>query len=114
MPMLNPFSQVNLVPNEKLKQFLLHDDIMVRESVAFYLFESWSPDDDLIQLVLEGCRRYGEESSFATLGFARSSGDLSAKLGSVHRSAAYHEKSSRASAPSLACWSRSKSGAPGR
>ena len=44
---------------------------MVRESVAFYLFESWSPDDALIPLVLEGCRRYGEESSFAILGFAR-------------------------------------------
>ena len=71
MPMLKPSSQVNLVPNEELKRFLLHDDIMVRESVAFYLFESWSPDDDLIPLVLEGCRRYGEESSFATLGFAR-------------------------------------------
>ena len=70
MPMLNPFSQVDLVPNEELKQFLLHENIMVRESVAFYLFESWSPDDALIPLVLEGCRRYGEESSFATLGFA--------------------------------------------
>ena len=69
--MLIPANQVNLVPNEELKRFLLHDDIMVRESVAFYLFESWSPDDDLIPLVLEGCRRYGEESSFATLGFAR-------------------------------------------
>ena len=69
--MLIPANQVNLVPNDELKRFLLHDDIMVRESVAFYLFESWSSDDDLIQLVLEGCRRYGEESSFATLGFAR-------------------------------------------
>ena len=69
--MLNPFSHVNLVPNEELRQFLLHDDIMVRESVAFYLFESWSPDDALIPLVLEGCRRYGEESSFNLLGFAR-------------------------------------------
>ena len=71
MPMLNPFSHVNLVPNEELRQFLLHDDIMVRESVAFYLFESWSPDDALIPRVLEGCRRYGEESSFNLLGFAR-------------------------------------------
>jgi len=71
MPMLKPSSHPNLVPNEELKQLLLHDDILVRETVAFYLFESWSPDDDLIPLVLEGCRRYGKESSFATLGFAR-------------------------------------------
>jgi len=67
----NQANQANLVSNQELKRFLLHDDILVRETVAFYLFESWSPDDDLIPLVLEGCRRFGEESSFATLGFAR-------------------------------------------
>jgi len=66
----NPVPPVTPVTNAELKRFLLHDDIMVRESIAFYLFESWSPDDDLIPLVLEGCRLYGEESSFATLGHA--------------------------------------------
>lgn len=57
--------------NEELKQFLLHEDMMVRECVAYYFFESWSDDDDLIPLVLEGCRRYGEEASFSTLQLAR-------------------------------------------
>ena len=71
MPMLKTSSQPKPIPSDELKQFLLHRDIMVRESVAFYLFESWSPDDDLIPLVLEACRRYGEEASFGTLSLAR-------------------------------------------
>jgi hypothetical protein len=68
--MTRPHAQHTAVRDDELRRFLLHDDIIVRESVAFYLFESWSTDDDLIPLVLEGCRRFGEESSLTTLGFA--------------------------------------------
>lgn len=68
--MLKHSIHANQLPSDELKRFLLHDDILVRESVGFYLYESWSPDEDLIPLVLEGCRRFGEEASFATLGFA--------------------------------------------
>jgi hypothetical protein len=68
--MTEPHAQPDAPRSEELRGFLLHEDLIVRESVAFYFFESWSLDDDLIPLVLEGCRRYGEEASFATLGFA--------------------------------------------
>lgn len=58
----------NPVPNESLKGFLLHDDSLVRETVAYYFHESWSQDEALIPLLLEGCRRFGEEPTFVTLG----------------------------------------------
>ena len=68
--MLRPERRLSPVPNEALKRFLLHEDPMVRELVAFYFHESWSLDEGLVPLVLEGCRRYGEEASFVPLSLA--------------------------------------------
>jgi hypothetical protein len=53
----------------KLQPFLLHEDSMVRDSVAFGFFESWSKDPGLVPLVLEACRRYGEEDTLNLLVF---------------------------------------------
>jgi hypothetical protein len=53
----------------RLRPFLLHEDSMVRDSVAFAFFESWSKDPDLVPLVLEACGRYGEEDTLNLLGF---------------------------------------------
>ena len=71
--MPNPQQQGNPVPpvpNEVLKRLLLHEEPLVRELVTFYFHESWSLDEGLIPLVLEGYRRFGEESSFFSLGHA--------------------------------------------
>ncbi len=62
--------QRNPVPNEALKRFLLHEEPLVRDLVTFYFHECWSLDEGLIPLVLEGCRRFGEEASFFSLGHA--------------------------------------------
>jgi len=66
--MQRPEPRPNPAPSELLKGFLLHDDLLVRETVAFYFYESWSEDEDLIPLLLEGCRRFGEEATLGTLG----------------------------------------------
>jgi hypothetical protein len=53
-----------------LQPFLLHEDSMVRDSVGFRFFESWSKDTGLVPLVLEACRTYGEEDTLNLLSFA--------------------------------------------
>jgi hypothetical protein len=53
-----------------LKSFLLCDDVLVRDSVSFQFFESWSRDEELAPLTLEACRRFGEEVSLNLLSFA--------------------------------------------
>lgn len=68
--MTMPKAHPDALPSEALEGFLLHEDLIVRESVAFYFYESWSQNVNLIPLVLEACRRYGEESSLTMLGFA--------------------------------------------
>jgi HEAT repeat protein len=41
----------------------------VRDSVGFRFFESWSEEEELAPLVLEACRRYGEEATLNLLSF---------------------------------------------
>ena len=62
--------QENPVSDEALKRFLLHEEPLVRDLVTFYFHESWSRDEGLIPLVLEGHHRFGEEASFFSLGHA--------------------------------------------
>jgi hypothetical protein len=57
---------IHLVP---LEPFLLHASSMVRDSVGFHFYESWSAEEELAPLVLEACRRYGEEASLNLLSF---------------------------------------------
>ncbi len=52
-----------------LEPFLLHESSMVRDSVGFHFYESWSAEEALSPLVLEACRRYGEEASLNLLSF---------------------------------------------
>jgi hypothetical protein len=42
---------------------------MVRDSVGFHFYESWSTGEDLAPLILEACQRYGEEASLNLLSF---------------------------------------------
>jgi hypothetical protein len=52
-----------------LKGFLVHEDGLVRDSVSFRFFDSWSKDGDLAPLTLEACRRFGEEATLNLLSF---------------------------------------------
>lgn len=52
-----------------LKPFLLHDDVLVRDSVAFQFFESWSNDGELAPLSLRACHQFGEEACLNLLSF---------------------------------------------
>jgi len=56
-------------PLARLEPFLLHESSMVRDSVGFHFFESWSNEEEIAPLVLEACRRYGEEASLNLLSF---------------------------------------------
>ncbi len=56
-------------PLARLEPFLLHESSMVRDSVGFHFFETWSNEEELALLVLEACRRYGEEASLNLLSF---------------------------------------------
>jgi hypothetical protein len=56
-------------PFARLEPFLLHESSLVRDSVGFHFFESWSDEEDLALLVLEACHRYGEEASLNLLSF---------------------------------------------
>jgi hypothetical protein len=56
-------------PLVRLEPFLLHRSPLVRDSVGFRFFESWSEEEELAPLVLEACRRYGEEATLNLLSF---------------------------------------------
>ena len=56
-------------PLARLEPFLLHASSMVRDSVGFHFYESWSAEEELAPLVLEACHRYGEEASLNLLSF---------------------------------------------
>lgn len=47
----------------ELKPHLLHEDRLVRDAVVEYFKDSWSPDPDLVPIVLEAVRRYGSGES---------------------------------------------------
>jgi hypothetical protein len=57
------------MPPVQLEPFLLHGSPLVRDSVGFRFFESWSREEELAPLVLEACRRYGEEATLNLLSF---------------------------------------------
>jgi hypothetical protein len=63
---------------------------MVRDSVGFHFYQSWSAEEELAPLVLEACRRYGEEASLNLLSFGcrfpLSSRGLVEALGALARS----------------------------
>jgi hypothetical protein len=56
-------------PLVRLEPFLLHRSSLVRDTVGFHYFESWSEEEQLVPLVLEACRRYGEEATLNLLSF---------------------------------------------
>jgi hypothetical protein len=56
-------------PFARLEPFLLHESSMVRDSVGFHFFETWSNEEELAPLVLDACRRYGQVASLNLLSF---------------------------------------------
>jgi len=56
-------------PLVRLEPFLLHESSMVRDSVGFHFFQTWPDKEDLAPLVLEACRRYGDEPCMNLLSF---------------------------------------------
>jgi hypothetical protein len=56
-------------PIVRLEPFLLHESPLVRDSVGFHFFESWSEEEELASLVLEACLRYGEMATLNLLSF---------------------------------------------
>ncbi len=56
-------------PLVRFEPFLLHESPLVRDSVGFRFFESWSAEEELAPLVLEACHRYGEEATLNLLSF---------------------------------------------
>lgn len=54
-----------LLTATELKPHLLHEDRLVRDAVVEYFKDSWSPDPDLVPIVLEAVRRYGSGESRA-------------------------------------------------
>ena len=48
-----------MLPPDRVKPFLLHDDPDVRRHAAEYFSESWSDDPDILPMVLDACERYG-------------------------------------------------------
>jgi HEAT repeat protein len=59
-----------MIDPERLKPFLLHEDRFVREAAAEYFADSWSPDPDLIPLLLQACRRWGPGENGRALSYA--------------------------------------------
>ena len=56
-----------MLPPERLKPFLLHEDQFVRDAIARHFGESYSRDPDLLGLLLDACERYGDESNLSSL-----------------------------------------------
>lgn len=52
-----------MLPPERIKPYLLHEDRFVRRAAVNYLAESWSRDPDLVPMILEACDRDGEQES---------------------------------------------------
>jgi hypothetical protein len=59
-----------LAPNQ-IKPFLLHEDTIVRQTVASYFRESFGQETELIPLVVKACKKYGEKGNFASLEASR-------------------------------------------
>src|SRR5207248_2112248 len=59
-----------MISPDRLKPFLIHEDRYLRRAAADYFADCWSPDEDLIPLVLDACRRYGEADNLRALSFA--------------------------------------------
>ena len=55
------------LPEEKLKQAILHSDSEVREMAVRYFGDSFSPDPTIMPLVIQAVEQYGYETfpSFA-------------------------------------------------
>ena len=56
---------------EILKPYLLDDDPWVRNAVARYFSEGWFQDEELVQLILDACDRYGYADSVSSLACCR-------------------------------------------
>lgn len=50
------------LPEEKIKQAILHPDANVREMAVIYFADSFSPDPTIMPLVIEAVKKYGHES----------------------------------------------------
>lgn len=48
---------------DQIKPHLLHEDRSVREAVVDYFRDSWLQDVDLVPLILQSCRRYGNSEN---------------------------------------------------
>jgi len=52
-----------LAPSERVKEFLLHPEKVLREHAARYFKESFSTDPDLASLILQSCKIHGEANN---------------------------------------------------
>jgi len=59
-----------MLPPERLKPFLTHEDKHVRDAVARHFGESYSRDPELLGLVMDACERYGDENNLGSLRYA--------------------------------------------
>lgn len=56
---------------EILKPYLLDDDPWVKNAVARYFDEGWFQDEELVQLILDACDRFGYRDSVSLLARCR-------------------------------------------
>src|SRR5438552_11376713 len=52
-----------MLPPERLKPHLAHQDRFVRKAVADYFGDSFSQDPEIVPLILQACERYGDEQN---------------------------------------------------
>jgi SEC-C motif len=58
-----------MLPPDRLKPFLLHEDRHLRDAAAQYFGESWSQDPELAPLILQACDRYGQRENLRSLSY---------------------------------------------
>lgn len=56
-----------MLARQKIKPFMCHKDVMVREAASGYFAKSFDRDPQLMPLVLESCGRYGEQENLVLL-----------------------------------------------
>ena len=52
-----------MLPPDRIKPFLLHEDPYIRTAAIDYFADGWSCDPDLIPLVLDACERFGDKNN---------------------------------------------------
>jgi SEC-C motif len=58
-----------MLPPDRIKPYLLHEDRFLRDAAAEYFGESWSPDPELAGMILQACDRYGLRDNLGSIRF---------------------------------------------